>query len=131
MNDDQKKTQPEPPISPETAVMRAVFDERIRIIDAVFAAAAENGWCNAVITALKTTFPEEIADTVTWSDGYFRTSDGYDVEGRDWEGYDRAGLDYDGYNREGVNSEGRTMQEEAEWVRTHRRWCDQCEQYHQ
>lgn len=92
-----------------------LYDERQRIVDAVFKVAEDEGWCNATLTALNVVFP----DGSPWSDGEWRTTEGYDCYGWDIEGYNASGYNRYGVDREGKNANGETGQ-----------WCTACQMNH-
>lgn len=100
---------------PTDAMAAVLYDERQRIVDAVYKVALVEGWCSETEKALGVAFP----DGSPWTDGKWRTSDGYDCRGWDVEGYTRDGYDRRGYNRAGVQS--------PEVAGT---YCAECNTYH-
>lgn len=89
-----------------------LYDEEQRIVDALFAVARDNGWCDETVKALAVVFP----NGSPWSDGKWRTTEGYDCLGFGLDGYNREGFDNRGYDRKGIRSgEGY--------------WCTLCQKY--
>lgn len=106
-----KKPRPDMGANLDTVRAVALYDEQQRIVDTLLPIAGERGWCGEVRTALDVAYP----DGSPWSDGTWRTSDGFDMYGNSFEGFDRDGYNSDGLNREGKNRNGRTPDEETRY----------------
>lgn len=92
-----------------------LYDEQQRIVDAVFKVARKEGWCSATLDALEEAFP----DGSPWSDGEWRTTEGFNCYGWDSEGYNASGYNQYGLNREGKNEHGEKGS-----------WCEGCQDIH-
>lgn len=102
---------------PSGEIEQALYDERDRLVNALFQYGHDNGHCSDLLNALRTVYP----DRSPWSDGVWRDSNGLDYHGWDSEGYDTDGYHKQtGYNREGRNCSGRTEAEDAEYNRRER-----------
>lgn len=104
---EQRTDAPTKAARPSGEIEQALYDERDRLVDALFRYGHGEGHCSTLLSALYDVY---LTREPQWSDGTWR-----DSEGRDYHGYDVEGYDTDGYHRRtGLNREGRNYQGRTE-----------------
>lgn len=144
----QRTDAPTKAARPSGEIEQALYDERDRLVDALFQYGHGEGHCSTLLSALSDVYLDHEPQ---WSDYVYRDSNGLDYHGWDTEGYDTDGWHRrTGLNREGLNRAGRTEAEETEYnrqaqeayearraaernqyrVHPDARWCSACQMAH-